>query len=254
MPWDPDQYERFKESRSAPFDDLVALLDCRPGLRVIDLGCGTGELTARLADLLPESTVLGIDNSPEMLARAALHQRWNLRFEHQAIEDVTGQWDIVFSHAAIHWVPDHIHLIPRLMNLVSPGGQLAVQIPSNHKHPSHQAIHEIASEEPFRAELAGWTRQSPVLRLTEYAELLFASGGETVTAFEKIYPVIMRDSDGVAEWVSGTALVPYFERLSETSRRAFMERYRARLRNTLPSSPYFYAFQRILFAATRSQN
>ena len=58
MPWDPARYEQFAKERYAPFDDLARLIDIRPGMRVIDLGCGTGELTARLADMLPESGVL----------------------------------------------------------------------------------------------------------------------------------------------------------------------------------------------------
>ncbi len=254
MPWNPDRYETFKEARSVPFDDLVALIKVRPGLKVIDLGCGTGELTRRLADYLPESTVLGVDNSSEMLARAEAHKRPGLDFERRAMQDVTGQWDIVFSHAAIHWLPDHPNLIPHLMSLVSPGGQLVIQIPSNHTHFSHVLITEVASQEPFRSALNGWTRLSPVLPVTDYAELLFTSGGDNITAFEKIYPVMMRDADGIAEWTMGTALVPYFERLPKALHGLFLERYQARLREYCPTSPVFYAFKRTLFAATRSVN
>ena len=61
MPWNPDKYHQFQTQRSAPFDDLLKLVDVRPGLKVVDLGCGTGELTCRLADSLPESEVLGLD-------------------------------------------------------------------------------------------------------------------------------------------------------------------------------------------------
>jgi trans-aconitate 2-methyltransferase len=71
MPWDPERYHQFQKERSAPFDDLFQLVQIRPGLEVIDLGCGTGELTLQLAERLPGSQVLGIDSSPEMLERAA---------------------------------------------------------------------------------------------------------------------------------------------------------------------------------------
>ena len=101
MPWNPDRYQQFKQERSAPFDDLLRLVDCREGLEVVDLGCGTGELTRRLADAPPESKVLGVDSSREMLARAAEQTRPGLQFEHAQIENVTGQWDLVFSNAAI---------------------------------------------------------------------------------------------------------------------------------------------------------
>src|SRR5947207_11647180 len=117
MPWDPDRYHQFQRERFAPFEDLMALVHRRPGLRAIDLGCGTGELTRRLADALPESDVLGIDNSPEMLARAAELARPGLRFEPIPIEAVTGVWDLVFSHAAVQWVDDHEAFIPRLLAL-----------------------------------------------------------------------------------------------------------------------------------------
>src|SRR5689334_2351881 len=96
MPWDPDRYLQFREERYATFADLLALINVRPGLRVIDLGCGGGELTRRLADALPDSDVLGIDTSPEMLARAAEYARPGLRFEQRALEHVTGAWDLVF--------------------------------------------------------------------------------------------------------------------------------------------------------------
>lgn len=252
MPWNPDQYEMFKTARSAPFEDLVATIDRRPDLRVIDLGCGTGELTARLADLLPNSTVLGIDNSPEMLNRAAAFERSGLRFEQQQIESVRGEWDLVFSHAAVQWVDDHEQLIPKLMSLVCPGGQIAVQMPSNHKHITHASIPEITAEEPFRSALNGWSRHSPVLPLPRYAELLFEAGATQINAFEKIYPVIMDNADGLIEWTKGTTLVPVLERLPPELHAAFMDRYRARLWQEWPEGQVFYAFQRILVTARRA--
>ena len=68
--WDPAQYERFRAERARPFVDLLALVRPRPGMRVVDLGCGTGELTARLHRELAAGETLGIDRSEAMLARA----------------------------------------------------------------------------------------------------------------------------------------------------------------------------------------
>lgn len=251
MPWSPDQYHQFQKDRFAPFADLSALIKVRARMSVVDLGCGTGELTRRLADMLPESDVLGIDSSPEMLGRARAQACAGLRFEQGAIEEVEGSWDLVLSHAAIQWIDDHRALIPRLFSLVKPGGQLAVQLPSNHAHPSHTLIKEVASEEPFREALKGWTRSSPVLSIDKYAELLHASGGQELTVFEKIYPTLLENADAMAEWTKGTALVPYLERLSESLHEPFMRRYRERLRAHFPASPVFYTFRRTLFAAKR---
>ena len=253
MPWDPDRYHQFQRERFAPFEDLLALLRVRPGLRVIDLGCGTGELTRRLADALPGSEVLGIDSSSEMLARAAAQARSGLRFERAAIEQVSGVWDLVFSHAAIQWVDDHEALIPRLLTLVAPGGQLAVQLPSNHSHPAHRFILELAAESPFCEALNGWSRHSPVLTIDRYAELLHTHGAQDLTVLEKVYPHVLPDSDAVAEWTRGTALIPYLERLPADLQPAFLDRYRARLRSLWPTGPVFYGFRRILFATTRPE-
>jgi trans-aconitate 2-methyltransferase len=251
MPWNPDQYHKFQNERSAPFDDLLKLVKRREGLRVVDLGCGTGELTQRLAEHLPGSEVVGVDSSEEMLTRAADLARPGLRFEKQAIEDVTGEWDLVFSHAAIQWVDNHQELVPRLLSLVREGGQLAVQLPSNHGHPTHTIIKEIAGEEPFRGALGGWVRHSPVLSLGGYAELLYQHGGRELVVFEKIYPHVLENADALAEWTSGTVLVPYFERLPVNLKDDFLEKYRTRLREQWPTSPVFYPFQRILFSAQR---
>jgi len=221
-------------------------------MRVVDLGCGTGELTGRLADRLPESEVLGIDSSAEMLRHAKEQTREGLRFEQASIQEVEGKWDLVFSHAAIHWIDDQRSLVPRLLSLVSTGGQLAVQLPSNHTHPTHTLIKEIAEEEPFHSALNGWNRASPVLEINEYAELLHASGGTEIIVFEKVYPSLLENSDALADWTSGTALVPYFERLPENLHEPFMARYRERLRAVFPNAPVLYPFRRTLFAATRS--
>jgi len=251
MPWDPDRYRAFQSERFAPFDDLFAMLRVSEGLRVVDLGCGTGELTLRLAQQLPGSDVFGIDSSPEMLAKAGALARPGLRFERRAIEEVIGEWDVVFSHAALQWVEGHEELMRRLWSLVRPGGQIAVQIPSNHDHPTHTLITETAGESPFRDALDGWTRTSPVLSTEAYASLLYGLGATGITVIEKVYPHVLADADALADWTSGTALAPYFERLPEQLRGPFMEAYRARLRVRFPSKPVFYPFRRTLFAATR---
>jgi trans-aconitate 2-methyltransferase len=251
MPWNPERYHQFQKERSAPFDDLLQLVERREGLRVIDLGCGTGELTRRLADALPASDVLGLDSSPEMLAKAAPYARPGLRFELGEIETVAGEWDVIFSNAAIHWVDNHAALIPRLFSLLRSGGQLVVQLPSNYSHPTHRLIIETVREEPFAQALKGWERTIPVLSIEEYAELLYAQGGEDLIVFEKIYPHVLQDADALVDWVSGTALVPYFERFSEEIKQRFLERYRQKLRARFPVSPVFYGFRRTLFTATR---
>jgi trans-aconitate 2-methyltransferase len=255
MPWDPERYEQFKEERAAPFDDVMHLVHARPGLRVVDLGCGTGELTRRLADALPQSDALGVDSSAEMLTKAGVLARPGLRFERGKIEEFGCESDLIASNAALQWVADHESLIPRLFSLLRPGGQLVVQVPSNFNHATHKLIDEVASEEPFRTGLDGWgtnwSRSRPVLSIERYAELLYGEGGTDIVSFEKAYPHVLPDADALADWMSGTALVPYMERLPLELKEPFMERYRARLREIFPEQPVFYGFRRTLFSAIR---
>ena len=250
MPWSPAQYHKFQAQRSAPFFDLLALVEVRPNLRVVDLGCGTGELTRQLAEALPDSQVTGIDSSAEMLARAATHVTSNLRFEQEDQAQLTGMWDVIFSNAALHWSEDHPQLIPRLYERLAPGGQIAVQVPSNHNHISHQVYREAASQAPFRSVLKGFQRYAPVLSIDEYASLFFRCGAEDINVFEKVYAHVLENSDAVVEWISGTALVPYFERLGE-HKEQFLSAIGAKMRLALPDTPVFYPFRRILMSARK---
>ncbi len=252
MPWDPKQYHKFQAERSAPFFDLLALVEIRPNLQVVDLGCGTGELTRQLADALPDSDVTGVDSSSQMLeaARARSLSRPGLHFEQGDQAQLTGEWDLIFSNAALHWTENHAELIPKLYQQLTPGGQIAVQIPSNHNHISHQIYRETADEEPFKTILKGFQRYAPVLSIDEYARLFFEQNAEEIVVFEKVYPHVLEDSDAVVEWISGTALVPYFERIGE-HKQEFVDTIRAKMRAALPETPVFYPFRRTLFSARK---
>src|ERR1044071_8576644 len=113
MPWDPTQYHKFQAERSAPFFDLLALVEIRPHLQVVDLGCGTGELTRQLADTLPDSDVTGIDSSSHMLEKAASYRASKLHFEQGDQSQLTGDWDLIFSNAALQWSENHTELMSR---------------------------------------------------------------------------------------------------------------------------------------------
>jgi trans-aconitate 2-methyltransferase len=272
MPWDPAQYERFVRERELPFVDALALVGpLRERARIIDLGCGTGALTRKLADAYPLTHVLGIDTSPQMLEEAHRRERPGLRFVKGAIEavDQIGQigpdliglfgegtddprWDLIFSHAALHWVPGHERLVPRLCARLAPGGRLVVQLPSNHRAVPQRTLAAVADEAPFRAAATAPVAERPVLSALAYAELLWRAGGQDIVAYEKIYPHVLPDADAAVEWMKGTAMVPYLERLPPALREPFAARFRECLREAMPEAPLFFGFKRTLFAATRA--
>ncbi|OLV17858.1 methyltransferase domain-containing protein [Deinococcus marmoris] len=260
MPWNPDQYHRFKDARSAPARDLQAMIPERDYGDIVDLGCGTGEQTAQLAARFPAARVLGLDSSPEMLARASEHSvskdsAPNLRFEQGSILDLGGEFDLIYSNAALQWVPDHPALLAQLWSHLRPGGVLAVQVPANHDHASHRLLSETADE--FSAELGGFTRfglahgSSPVLTPATYAETLDALGASEITAISKVYPVVLDGAAGLLDWTRGTALVPYLSRLCEEDGQRFEAAYLQKLTDAFPGKRVFYAFTRILFVAYR---
>lgn len=249
MAWNPEVYGRYQSNRFAPFHDLFALIQIKPGLEVIDLGCGAGEMAKELSEKLPSSSVLGIDSSAEMLEKANTLAGNNLRFEQATIEQQAQsgkKWDIVFSNAALQWVNDHETLFPELISLVKPGGQLLVQMPAQHHNIANKVIMELAGLEPFQSALQGFIRTSPVLALDDYAQLFFRSGSQSMTLYEKIYPLVLKDVDGLIEWLQGSTLTPYAERLHGITWSSFVTELRKRLLRSFPGTPVFYPFRRMI--------
>jgi trans-aconitate 2-methyltransferase len=252
--WNPVQYERFKEQRAQPFWDLVDLirLDSHPG-RCVDLGCGTGELTVALAERSGCAEMVGVDNSPSMLAAAEARATPGVRFEHCDIAAWTASADhtLVLSNAALQWVPDHPAVLRRWVAALAPGGQLAVQVPANPDHPSHTASVAVAHTEPFLSAMGGEPPPDPVavnvLRPEQYAELLFELGLAEQHVRLQVYPHVLPSSADVVEWTKGTSLTRFFGRLPEELHEPFLDAYRKELLSRIGErQPYFFAFKRIL--------
>lgn len=252
--WDPAQYERFREERSRPFHDLVALIQGRRGMRVVDLGCGTGELTRALHRRLRAGSTLGLDNSAAMLERARAHASEGLRFEAGDISAFRPEapLDLVFSNAALQWLPDHDRLLANLAGHLAPGGQLAVQVPANFDSPSHTTAEEVAAEEPFASQLDGARRMPGVLAAEAYAERLHALGFTEQHVRLQVYGHLLPAREDVVEWVKGTLLTHYRARLDAAAFARFEARYRDELLRRLPDErPFFFPFKRILMWGRR---
>jgi trans-aconitate 2-methyltransferase len=247
--WRPEQYEKFRDERSAPFFDLMAMVRPLPGGRVVDLGCGTGELTRTLHEYTGAAETVGIDTSETMLAKSAAFAGGGLRFELGEVEswNAEGGFDLVFSNAALQWVNGHAELFPRLFGAVAPGGQVAIQMPANNDHPSHMTAHWVAGQEPFRTYLGGYVRSWPVMAPEWYAELLDREGFAEQSVRLQVYGHRLESREGVVEWVRGTLLTDYEKRMTAAQYTEFLEAYRAKLMPLLDDrEPYFYAFKRVL--------
>ena len=250
--WNPDQYAKFADERARPFFDLLAMVSPVPEGEVIDLGCGTGELTARLHEHSRARTTLGIDSSEAMLAKARPLSGNGLRFEIGDIGEFDAQasFDVVFANASLHWVPDHPRLLRRLAACLRPGGQLAVQVPANTDHPSHALAFEVAKESPFSERLG----DDPALTASQictperYAELLHEIGFYEQHVRLVVYGHELTSTAAVAEWTRGTTLLRFQNLLAPDEFELFLTRYKQRVGEVLgEQAPYFYTFKRILF-------
>lgn len=251
--WNPEQYGKFRAERAAPFHDLLALVEPAPTPRVLDLGCGTGELTRLAHERLGARETVGVDASAAMLERAAAHAGGGLSFRQGDLAAFAeGAFDVVLSNAAIHWVPDHEALLPRLLSLVAPGGQIAIQAPANEHHASHAVAREVAREPAFAGPLSGFVRASPILEPEAYARILFRGGfGRQRVRFE-VYAHPLASRDDVVEWVRGTTLTDYERRLDAATFERFLARYRERLRAALPDErPFLYTYRRLFLWGRR---
>ena len=254
--WNPEQYRRFAEERAQPFRDLLSLIEGSSVHRAVDLGCGPGELTALAASRLGVNEMIGIDNSPAMLDKAGEHVSDVVRFEFGDI----GEWksadvDLVLAAASLQWVPDHVDVLARWASALRPGGQLAVQVPANADMPSHTVARLVAGREPY-VSLFGPDGppidpvQAYVLRPEEYAQILYDLGFERQHVRLQVYPHVLPSTRDVVEWVRGTTLTRFENRLDPEAFEAFVADYETELLRELGDhKPHFFPFRRILMWA-----
>jgi trans-aconitate 2-methyltransferase len=250
--WDPDVYLAFADQRARPFYDLLARVGAEQPRRVVDLGCGAGNLTAQLARRWPDAVVEALDSSPEMVAAA------RERGVDAAVGDLRA-WtprrdtDVVLSNAAAQWVPEHAALMVRWAGQLAAGSWIAVQMPGNFESSSHAAVRAVARREPFAKLLrdvpfrVGTVVDTPA----HYAEQLIDAGC-TVDAWETTYLHQLTGEYPVLNWISGTALRPVSERLSEEEYQQFRQELIPLLADAYPPRPdgtTFFPFRRVFVVA-----
>lgn len=227
MTWDPGRYREFRDHRLRPGLDLMARIGGDPAL-IYDLGCGTGELTAILAERYPQARVVGVDNSSEMLAQA--HPRPNLELQLAAIEefDPNEPVDVIYSNATLHWIGDHERLFPRLLSHLSEGGVLAVQMPDNWAAPTHQLINTVIDSMRFVVDRP----ISPLGRPEQYLDWL--SPATEIDLWRTTYFQVLRGEDPVVNWVEGSILGPVRAALDSADYARFRNELAAGYRKAYP--------------------
>lgn len=254
--WNPTQYEKFKNERTQPFLDLMDFVQPFEHGKIIDLGCGTGELTKLLHHRFKPITTLGIDSSLEMLNKSEEFIEPGLSFAQANIESwsPTEKYDLIFSNAALQWCDNHEALFTKIYNGLKDGGQLAVQMPMNHDYPTHVLAKEMSEEPHWKALLKGeaFDKYASLLSVEDYARLFFKLGFREQKATFKIYGHVLESREDVVEWVKGSMLSHFRSRLSEKDFESFVSEFKQRLFQVLPDErPFFYPFKRTLLWARR---
>lgn len=243
--WDPAQYLAFADHRARPFYELVGRVRADEPRRVVDVGCGPGNLTSSLSQRWPTAVVEAFDSSPEMV-EAARAAGVDARVDDVTTWEPLPDTDVVVSNAVLQWVPEHPAIVSRWGAALPAGAWLAFQVPGNFADPSHRLIREVAGEglaHVFRAD-------KPVLSPVEYADLL--GDCSTVDVWETTYVQRLSGPDPVLEWVSGTALRPVRAALSSADWDAYVAELAPRLREAYPQradGTTWFPFRRIFAVA-----
>ncbi|GGD96448.1 trans-aconitate 2-methyltransferase [Aureimonas endophytica] len=234
--WNAALYLRFADERTRPARELLARVPANDPAVAVDLGCGPGNSTALLAERFPQAVLLGLDSSPDMLAKA----RGDLPAARFVLGDIArfepeAPVDLLFANASLQWLRDHETLLPRLFSLLAPGGVLAVQMPDNQEEPSHRLMREAAGAGQWRAKIDDADKvRARILPAEAYYDLLAPLARE-VDIWRTTYHHVMADEGAIVEWVSATGLRPFLDPLDEDERAAFLADYRARLAAAYPA-------------------
>jgi len=252
--WSAPHYLRFGNERTRAAQDLLARVHLEAPLRIVDLGCGPGNSATLLRQRWPRAALSGIDSSPEMLA-AARSAMPNVLWE---LTDL-AQWvpqepaDLLFSNAALHWLPDHGTLLPRLFGYLAPDGALAFQIPSGQHALVRDLIHEISLDPRWSDRLAGARTALTMERPSFYYDTL-APLAPLVDIWETEYYHVMSCSDAIVEFIGSTGLRPFIAPLTDQECEVFVNRLRSGVRAGYASSAdgkVLFPFRRTFVVAYR---
>ena len=255
MPWNPETYLSFASERTQPALDLVTRITLPEPRRIIDLGCGPGNSTQLLQQRWPTAEITGLDNSPEMLATARkAHPTWRW------VQGDTAEWtsptpyDLIFSNAALQWVPRHTEVLPRLLQQVTANGALAVQMPATYHAPVHGLMRDLAKDPAWRDRLRPATRAVLVEKPPFYYDL-FSQLVSRLDIWETEYIHALDQHEGIVDWMRGTGLRPYLEALaSDDQRTRFESLLLDEIRRVYPrqrDGRVLFPFRRLFFIAYR---
>jgi trans-aconitate 2-methyltransferase len=212
--WNPALYLKFRNERTQPSIDLVSRINISDPKSIIDIGCGPGNSTEILLYKWPNSSITGIDNSPAMIEMAQSDfpdQKWKIM---DASEISTKEkYDIVFSNAAIQWIPNHEKLILNFIKMVNPNGALAIQVPLYHEMPICPIIDDVFNKMFGKIEFN--CESIFTFHTGTYYYDILVNHVKTLEMWETSYIHSMNSCNDILEMIKSTGLKPYLEKITD---------------------------------------
>lgn len=212
--WNPQLYLKYGNERTQPSIDLAARIAHQNPTRVVDLGCGPGNSTRILKAQWPKAQIMGLDSSSEMIKQAA-----EIDSEMEWILADIVEWkpdkcfDIIFSNAALQWVPHHQALFPSLIEKLNVSGVLAVQVPYHYKSRLHDVIWQVSKHADWTDLMEGARNALTSHDAYFYYDIL-SPICRKVDIWYTEYFHQMESPTAILQWISGTGLRPFLETLS----------------------------------------
>lgn len=235
--WDATQYLKFERERTRPALDLLSQVPLTRPKRVLDLGCGPGNSTSVLLRRFPDALIIGVDSSPDMIAKAKKTLP-DLEFR---LGDLTSfgnteDADLLFSNAVYQWLPyeKRLQIFTDLIKSLKPGGVFAFQVPDNMSEPTHVAMRSVAEEGPWSETLL---RQSPSRKPFQSPQEIYDHLKplcSDINIWHTYYYHILDNHQAIVEWVKGTGLRPFVGPLSPTEKEGFLAAYLERIQELYP--------------------
>jgi trans-aconitate 2-methyltransferase len=253
--WNPSLYLIFEDDRTRPARELLAQVPLQQPRTVIDLGCGPGNSTELLVHRFPDAHITGLDSSPAMIeqARKRLPNR-------EFLEADLATWtppspvDVLFSNAVFHWVPDHPHVLQRLIEALPHGGVLAVQMPDNTREPSHLLMQEVANKGSWGNHPAVAEAMRPDLPSPEFYYDLLKPACSRLDIWHVVYNHVLDGPAAIVEWFKSTALRPFISGMTSPASAEYLAAYTdevARHYATRADGKVLLRFPRLFIVATR---
>ena len=229
--WDAVSYDRISDLQLAWGREVLDRLELRGDEVVLDAGCGTGRVTAMIADRLSRGRVIGVDASPSMIehARELPELDAELIVSDLLKLDLREPVDVVFSNATFHWIADHDALFRRLYGLLRPGGRLGAQCGAEGNVSSLVEAFRITSREsPYVEHFRGWEGPWFFAPANETKKRLERIGFEGVRCWTEDKRVVLENP---REFHRTVGFAAHLERLPSDLHDDFFEAVLARVRD-----------------------